>query len=139
MRLALEFIHFTLGSLVVLPLAVLPFAGLIEVRARNAAGLRGLGRATTVSGVVALVIGFLGILLISYVPNLTIATPWLTASVILYAAAIALSIGVTAPGLRTASELITAGSPVTTRALAASGISTAVFLLAVVVLMVWKP
>lgn len=139
MRLALEFLHFTLGALVVLPLAVLPFAGLLEVRARNAAGLRGLGRTTTAFGAVALVIGFLGILLVSYVPHLTIATPWVAASVLLYAAAIALSVGVTAPRLRTASELVTAGSPVPTRMLLASAVSTTVFLMGVVVLMVWKP
>ena len=31
MRIALEVIHFTLGALVVIPLAVVPFAGVIEV------------------------------------------------------------------------------------------------------------
>ena len=139
MRLALEFIHFTLGALVVIPLAVVPFAGVIEVRARNASGVRGLGRASTVVGVIALVIGFLGIMLISYVPHVTIATPWLGASVILYSATLALTMGVTAPRLRAASESIARGTVASTRMLTVSGVATTVFLAAVVVLMVWKP
>jgi hypothetical protein len=139
MRLALEFIHFTLGALVVIPLAVIPFAGVIEVRARNVSGVRGLGRASTVVGVVALVIGVLGIMLISYVPHLTIATPWLGASVILYAAALALTIGVTAPRLRAASESMARGMAAPTGILVVTGAATTVFLVAVVVLMVWKP
>ncbi|MCA0217207.1 MAG: hypothetical protein LCH43_07610 [Actinobacteria bacterium] len=139
MRLALEFIHFTLGALVVIPLAVVPFAGVIEVRARNAPGVRGLGRASTVVGVIALVIGFLGIMLISYVPHVTIATPWLGASVILYGATLALTMGVTAPRLRAASESIARGSAASTGILTVSGVATTVFLAAMVVLMVWKP
>ncbi len=139
MRLALEFIHFTLGALVVIPLVVVPFAGVIEVRARNAPGVRGLGRASTVFGVIALVIGFLGIMLISYVPQVTIATPWLGASVILYGATLALTMGVTAPRLRAASESIARGTVASTRMLTVSGVATTVFLAAVVVLMVWKP
>jgi hypothetical protein len=139
MRLALEFIHFTLGALVVIPLVAVPFAGVIEVRARNVSGVRGLGRASTVLGVIALVIGLLGIMLISYVPHLTIATPWLGASVILYGAALALTIGVTAPRLRAASESIAQGTAASTGMLAVSGVATTVFLVAVVVLMVWKP
>ena len=139
MRLALEFIHFTLGALAVIPLAVVPFAGVIEVRARNAPGVRGLGRASTVFGVIALVIGFLGIMLISYVPQVTIATPWLGASVILYGATLALTMGVTAPRLRAASESIARGTVASTRMLTVSGVATTVFLAAVVVLMVWKP
>ena len=139
MRLALEFIHFTLGALVVIPLAVVQFAGVIEVRARNAPGVRGLGRASTVFGVIALVIGFLGIMLISYVPQVTIATPWLGASVILYGATLALTMGVTAPRLRAASESIARGTVASTRMLTVSGVATTVFLAAVVVLMVWKP
>ncbi len=139
MRLALEFIHFTLGALVVIPLAAVPFAGVIEVRARNASGVRGLGRASTVFGVIALVIGFLGIMLISYVPHVTIATPWLGASVILYGAALALTIGVTGPRLRAASESIDRGVAAPTGTLTVTGVVTTVFLVTVVVLMVWKP
>ncbi len=139
MGIALEFIHFTLGTLVVLPLGVLPFAAAGEVRAGNGSSVRALGRATTVFGALALVVGLLGLLLISYVPNLTILTPWLGISVILYGAAITLSIGVIAPRLGEASERLGEGTSIGTARITVSGIVSAVLLLAVVVLMVWKP
>jgi hypothetical protein len=139
MRIALEFAHFIIGALVVLPLVVLPFAGAGEVLAGNARTSRDLGRATTVFGAIALGVALLGLLLISYVPNVTILTPWLGISVLLYAAAIALSLGVTAPQLRAAGESLAHCTAARTGRITASGAVTTACLTAVVVLMVWKP
>jgi hypothetical protein len=139
METFLELAHFLLGVLIVLPLAVLPFVGVSEVRARNASGIRQLSRATTAFGAIGLLVGLMGILLVSYIPDLTIFTPWLGISCVLYAIALGLTLGVTAPRLLMASESVAAGTPVETTRVTISGIVTVAFLAAVVVLMVWKP
>ena len=68
--------------------------------------------------------------------HLSITTPWVLASLVLYAISLLLTLAVVVPALQDAHPRM--GHSAYSRALAGSGIATAC-LLAVVVLMVWKP
>lgn len=135
----LSLVHVLLGVLVVGPLAVLPLAGAGEVRARNASNVRALARLTRASGGLAVVVAGLGMAIVPSVPGVTLATPWLGLSVLAYVAAMALAIGVAAPALDRASELLGAGGVASTRAVTLSAIGVMVLMTMVVVLMMWQP
>jgi hypothetical protein len=113
------------------------------MRAGNASQVSSLARSTAVVGWLSLIVALLGFALVPFVDpadKLTYTTPWLLTSIILYSVAVTMSLSGVAPLMKRAGAKITAGTAVIEYGLIAmlSGI-VSLLLVAVVVLMVWRP
>ncbi|MBK4346963.1 DUF2269 family protein [Lacisediminihabitans changchengi] len=140
--------HVVAAMFVIGPMAILPMMGLREVRAANAGRLDSISRATRLFSLLSLVVVVLGFGVLATARSkeqLTVLTPWVAASVIIYLVATSLSLFVTVPLLRNEADRLT--SPQSTphrsmrayRAVAAASGATTLGLVAITVLMVWQP
>lgn len=136
-------LHVVAAIFIIGPMAVLPMVGLRSLRHGDSAQVALLARATGIFGWLSLVVALLGFGLVAFVDsedNLTYTTPWLLTSIVLYAVAITLTLSGVEPLMRKAAARLADGKlareyrPI----VALSGIS-ALLLVAVVVLMVWRP
>ena len=143
MGTVLTVLHVVTAVFVVGPMAVLPMTALRAVRAGNAPVVGLLARSTWVFSLASLVVAVLGFGVVGTADQrfgLSVGTPWVLTSIVLYLVALAVSLFLVVPGMRqAAADLAASGaSKAYGRIAAASGV-VSLLLLAVTVLMVWKP
>jgi uncharacterized membrane protein len=125
-------------------MAILPMSGLRALRADDGRQVSTLARSTYVFSLLSLLVVVFGFGAMSLADdrfNLSITTPWILISLILYAIALLLNLFLVVPAMRSAAEGLLEGRGAGSgygRIAAGSGI-VALLLVAVVVLMVWKP
>lgn len=147
MHTLLAILHVVGAVFIVGPMAILPQSGLRAIRAREPGAVSTIARSTfifTLASVVVAVIGFGVVGTTDKQYNLSISTPWVLISLIVWVVAVALSLFAVVPALRSAAEHLQ--SPDTDhvnsndykRIAMTSGV-VSLLLLVVVVLMVWKP
>ena len=149
----ISILHVAGAVFIVGPMAILPMTAMRAVRAGNGAQVAVLAKSTTIFAWLSLLVFVFGFGAMSMAPDeyeLSVTTPWILWSIILYVIAFALTLFVVVPSMKKAAEALTAGTGTgagdggeapksSYPAIAAgSGISS-LLLLAVVVLMVWKP
>lgn len=147
METALNVLHVVTAVFIIGPMAILPMTAMQALRTQRGAHVLALARSATVMSWASLIVAVLGFGVLGMSDpkyDLSIATPWVLASLILYSGALAVSLLVVVPTLRRAGELAnTAESTASSnsnygRVAASSGI-VSLLLVAVVVLMAWKP
>lgn len=154
----LNVLHVAAAVFIIGPLAILPMTAMRSIRAGAPGQVRALARSTNVMGLLSLLVVILGFGVMGMSDpkyHTTIASTWIWLSIVLYVVALALTLFVVVPAMRRAADAIEGEEAVEAEdpsaksappapnggygALAAtSGIST-LLLLAIVVLMVWKP
>src|SRR6185312_4294689 len=136
-------LHVATAVFIVGPMAILPMTGLRSLRSGNAAQVRTLARSTgifTWLSLLTFVFGFGVMGMADPKFNLSFTTPWILWSIILYAIAFLLTIFVVVPRMTAAAEgAAEDAKPANYGIIAATSGLSALFLLAVVVLMIWKP
>ena len=136
-------LHVTTAVFIIGPMAVLPMVGLRSLRHGNAAQVTLLGRATALASWLSLAVAVLGFGLVAFVDpedKLTYTTPWLLTSIILYSIAVSIALSAVAPLMKRAGERLADGKlAMEYRRIALLSGLTALLLVAVVVLMVWRP
>jgi uncharacterized membrane protein len=146
MDTVLTALHVVAAVFLVGPMAVLPMTALRAVRAGNAPVVELLGTSTRVfslASVLVAVLGFGVLGVLGKTENVSVATGWVLTSIVLYAAALALSLLVVVPSMRRAAAELAGnraeGAQAVYGRLAASSGIVALLLVAVTVLMVWRP
>ncbi len=135
-------LHVVAAVFIVGPMAILPMTAMRAVRAGNGGQVAVLAKSTMIFSwlsVLVVVFGF-GIMGMSEY-DISISTPWILWSLVLWAAATIINLVLVVPSMRKAAAALSDGASEGSGypAIAAgSGIST-ILLIAVVVLMVWKP
>ncbi|WP_394768937.1 DUF2269 family protein [Lacisediminihabitans sp.] len=152
METLVNVLHVVGAVFIVGPMAILPMSAMRAIRARNASQVGLLAKSTNLFSLLSLLVVVLGFALMGMTDpkeKLSMTTPWILISLILYVIAIVLSLALVVPTLRrAAADLESAGAtPAAATAVAAprypaiaagSGI-VSLLLVAVVVLMVWQP
>ncbi|TXN28970.1 DUF2269 family protein [Lacisediminihabitans profunda] len=152
METLVNVLHVVGAVFIVGPMAILPMSAMRAIRARNASQVGLLAKSTNLFSLLSLVVVVLGFAVMGMTDpkeKLSMTTPWILISLILYAIAIALSLALVVPTLRrAAADLESAGAtpgsgaanaaPRYPAVAAGSGI-VSLLLVAVVVLMVWRP
>ncbi len=147
MHTLLDVLHVVAAVFLIGPMAILPMSAMRAVRSGDGAAVLTTARSTMIFSLASLLVvlfgfGVLGMSDEKY--NLSIATPWVLISIILYAIALALNVLAVVPALRSAGEHLQSAETGTLRGndyrriAVTSGVVT-VLLVAVVVLMVAKP
>jgi uncharacterized membrane protein len=146
MDTVLTALHVVAAVFLVGPMAVLPMTALRAVRAGNAPVVELLSTSTRVFSLGSLLVAVLGFGVLGVLgktEDVSVTTGWVLTSIVLYAVALALSLLVVVPSLRrAATELAgnrTEGAQAVYGRLAASSGVVALLLVAVTVLMVWRP
>jgi uncharacterized membrane protein len=146
MDTVLTALHVVAAVFLVGPMAILPMTALRAVRAGNAPVVELLGTSTRIFSLASLLVAFLGFGVLGVVgktDKVSVATGWVLTSIVLYAVALALSLLVVVPSLRRAAGELAAnraqGAQAVYGRLAASSGIVALLLVAVTVLMVWRP
>lgn len=145
METLLAILHVVGAVFIVGPLAILPMTGLRALRAGQAGQVSTLAKSisiTTYLSVLVIIFGFGLMSLADPKYNLSVATPWIWISLVAWAIAVVLTLALVVPSLKKAAAGLASGGTVDSssypRIAAGSGI-TALLLVLVVVLMVWKP
>lgn len=159
MYTVMNVLHVVSAVFLVGPMAVLPMSALRFVRAGNGAAVERVAKSTMIFSLGSLAVFIFGFGLIEAAPDtwdLSLATPWVLISIILYFVALALSLFAVVPALRSVAEHLSAQAAVSAsigeppaeangvarndyrRISIASGV-VSLLLLAVVVLMVIRP
>jgi uncharacterized membrane protein len=145
MHTLLDVLHVLSAVFLIGPMAILPMSAMRSVRAGDGAAVLSTARSTMIFSLGSLLVvlfGFGVMGLSTY--DLSVATPWILVSIILYAIALALNLLAVVPALRSAGEHLSAPDGVALRdndyrrIAITSGVVT-LLLVAVVVLMVTKP
>lgn len=139
-------LHVVGAVFIVGPMAILPMTAMRAVRGGNGAQVELLAKSTSVFSFLSLIVALLGFGLVGMADerfNLSVTTPWVLWSIILYVIALGLTLFLVVPTMRRAAEALEGAGGATTDArypaiAAGSGVAS-LLLLAVVVLMVWKP
>jgi uncharacterized membrane protein len=139
-------LHVVAAVFVIGPMAILPMTAMRAVRAGSGAVVAVLARATRVFSLASLLVAFLGFAVLGSVAKtdkISVTTGWVLTSILLYVVALGLSLFVVVPALESAGAALAtggadAGRAVYGRIAASSGI-VALLLIAVTVLMVWRP
>lgn len=143
MQTLFSVLHVTAAVFIIGPMAVLPMLGMRSLRLGNSAQVATLARSTALVGWLSLIVAVLGFGLVSFVDSedkLTYTTPWLLASIILYSIAVTITLSGVAPLMKRASQRLADGKlAMEYRSIAALSGLSALLLVAVVVLMVWRP
>ncbi|WP_210506041.1 DUF2269 family protein [Naasia sp. SYSU D00057] len=144
MATLLNVLHVVGAVFLVGPMAILPMTGLRALRAGDADQVSTLARSTFVFSLLSLLVAVFGFGVMSLADDrfdLSVTTPWILWSIVLYAVALVLNLLVVVPAMRSAAEALERGDLGRGgygRIAGASGVSS-LLLVAVVVLMVWKP
>lgn len=154
MHTFLDVLHVVTAVFIVGPMAILPMTAMRAARAGHAGQVLTLARSTLIFSLASLVVvvfGF-GVMGTSRAPyQVSVSTPWILISLILYVAALALSVFAVVPAMRSAGEHLRAAgsdasgsgaavlSPADYRRIAMTSGVVALLLVVVVVLMVAKP
>lgn len=147
METVLNVLHVVTAVFLIGPMAILPMSALSALRAGHDAQVASLARSTAIFSWASLVVAVLGFGVLGVSDpkyDLSITTPWVLGSLLLYLVALLVSLAVVVPALRRAGPVHTdSGDSAPTdggygRIAASSGV-VSLLLTAVVVLMVWKP
>lgn len=135
-------LHVVAAVFIVGPMAILPMTAMRAVRAGNAGQVEVLAKSTNLTSLLSLLVvvfgfGVMGLADKKY--DLSITTPWILWSIILYAIALGLNLFLVVPTMRTAAGALRDGTASKYPAIAAGSGAATLLLVAVVVLMVWKP
>lgn len=144
MDTVLNVLHVVTAVFIIGPMAILPMTGLRAVRAGQGTQVATLAKLTFVFSLLSLLVVFFGFGVMGMADdkfNLSMSTPWILYSIILYVVALLVSLAMVVPAMRRAATKLqasaTLGKEYSLIAMG-SGLSS-LLLLAVVVLMVWKP
>jgi uncharacterized membrane protein len=142
-------LHVVGSVFVVGPMAILPMSAMRGLRAGNTSQLATYAKSTYLLSLLSIIVAVLGFgVMGTDRPDLTFTTPWILASVSLYAVAVLLSLFLVVPAMRRASaQLEVSSSPSASpkgsnhgyAAIATGSGVVSVLLVVVVVLMVWQP
>ena len=143
-------LHVVGSVFIVGPMAILPMSAMRALHASNASQLVTHAKSTYLLSLLSLIVAVLGFgVMGASRPDLTFTTPWILASVSLYAVALLLSLVLVVPAMRRASAQleVSSSSPSTSpkvsnhgyAAIAAGSGVVSLLLVVVVVLMVWQP
>ena len=143
-------LHVVGSVFIVGPMAILPMSAMRGLRAGNASQLATHAKSTYLLSLLSLIVAVFGFGVMGMDrPDLTFTTPWILASVSLYAVALLLNLVLVVPAMRRASaqlEVSSSSSSANSQGLnhgyaaiaAGSGV-VSLLLVVVVVLMVWQP
>lgn len=135
-------LHVVSAVFIVGPMAILPMTAMRAVRAGNAGQVEVLAKSTNLISLLSLLVVFFGFGVMGLADkkyDLSITTPWILWSIILYVVALGLTLFLVVPTMRRAAEGIRGGAASRYPAIAAGSGVASLLLVAVVVLMVWKP
>jgi uncharacterized membrane protein len=135
-------LHVVTAVFIVGPMAILPMTAMRAVRAENADQVTVLAQSTNLTSLLSLVVvlfGFGAMGLADEKYNLSIVTPWILWSIVLYTIALGLTLFLVVPTMRRAGDAIRGGEASKYPAIAAGSGVASLLLVAVAVLMVWKP
>ena len=159
----LNILHVVTAVFIVGPMAILPMTGMRAIRAGNAGQVLTLAKLTFVLSLASLAVVIFGFGAMSLADerfNLSVTTPWILISIVLYIIALIVSLAMVVPIMRRAGRRLqeaenapagaTGTAPVKGSSAAGNSMSeysligmsagmSAVLLLVVVILMVWKP
>jgi len=139
MQTLFSILHVLAAVFIVGPIAIMSMAALRTLRTGDTARAAATAKSIRLLSYLSLIVvitgfGVMGMADPEY--DLTITTPWVLASLILYAVALLATLAITVPALRHADR--SARTSACARTVVSSGIAT-LCLAAAVVLMVWKP
>jgi len=143
MDTVLTILHVVAAVFIVGPMAILPMTAMRAVRAGEATQVKSLAKSTNLFSLLSLLViifgfGVMGMTDPKY--HVTFASTWIWLSIVLYVIALGLSLFLVVPTMRKAGADPAAGTPASSYGAIAAGSGVATLcLLAVVVLMVWKP
>ena len=137
-------LHVGTAVFIVGPMAILPMTGLRALRSGNAGQVRTLARSTAIFSWLSLLTFVFGFGAMSLAPEqygLSMTTPWILWSIILYAIAFLLNVFLVVPQMNKAAEAAgeAGAKPAGYGAIAAGNGISALLLVVVVILMIWKP
>lgn len=141
-------LHVVSAVFIVGPMAILPMTAMRAVRAGNGGQVAVLAKSTNLISLLSLLVVFFGFGVMGLADkkyDLSIVTPWILWSIVLYVIALGLTLFLVVPTMRRAAEALQAadtaqgGEALTYPAIAAGSGVASLLLVAVVVLMVWKP
>jgi uncharacterized membrane protein len=142
----LNVLHVVTAVFLVGPMAILPMTAMRAVRAGEWSTVATLAGSTRVFSLLSLLVAVLGFGVVGTADerfDLSVTTPWVLTSIVLYLAALAVSLALVVPGLNKAAAQLEQGRGDAARALygriAAGSGTVSLLLVAVTVLMVWKP
>ncbi|HVX09434.1 DUF2269 family protein [Humibacter sp.] len=153
-----DILHVAAAVFIVGPMAILPMTALRAIRAGSPGQVRTLARSTNIFSLLSLIVVFFGFGAMGLSDpkyHTTIASTWIWLSIVFYVVALALTLFVVVPAMRRAADNLEGEEAVEVEDPSAvgeapekaagygiisgtSGVAS-LFLLAVVVLMVWKP
>jgi len=153
-----DILHVVAAVFIIGPMAILPMTALRAIRSGAPGQVRTLATSTNIFSLLSLLVVILGFGAMAFSDpkyNTTIASTWIWLSIVFYVVALALTLFVVVPAMRRAADNIEGEEAVEAEDPSASGETTAkaggygaisgasgvasLLLLAVVVLMVWKP
>ena len=145
-------LHVVTAVFIVGPMAILPMTAMRAARDRNGAQVMALAKATSTFSLLSLVVLLLGFAVLGASDpkeHWSLASAWIVWSIVLYVVALAVNLLVTVPAMRRVAADVTAStgaegtvspsSPAGYGAIAGGSGVASLMLVAVVVLMVWKP
>jgi uncharacterized membrane protein len=139
-------LHVVTAVFIVGPMAILPMTAMRAARAGDGAQVMSLARATSTFSLLSLIVFVLGFAVLGMSDpkdHFSFASAWIIWSIILYVVALAVNIFVTVPAMKRVAgsvpESTEAARPAGYRAIAGGSGLASLLLVAVVVLMVWKP
>ena len=139
-------LHVVTAVFIVGPMAILPMTAMRAARAGNGAQVMSLAKATSTFSLLSLVVFVLGFAVLGMSDpkdNYSFSSAWIIWSMILYVVALAVNLFVTVPAMKRASGSVSASTdtarPAGYGAIAGGSGLASLLLVAVVVLMVWKP
>jgi uncharacterized membrane protein len=139
-------LHVVTAVFIVGPMAILPMTAMRAARAGDGAQVMSLARATSTFSLLSLIVFVLGFAVLGMSDpkdHFSFASAWIIWSIILYVVALAVNIFVTVPAMKRVAGSVpesTEAAPLAGyRAIAGGSGLASLLLVAVVVLMVWKP
>lgn len=140
-------LHVVAAVFLIGPMVMLPMGAMKSVRMGDGAAVLGAAKSTMIFSLASILVALFGFGVLGLAPkswNLSVSTPWVLISLILYVVALALSLVAVVPALRSAGEHLAGPDAVGVRRadyqriVVAAGVVT-LLLVAVVVLMVARP
>lgn len=135
-------LHVVTAVFIVGPMAILPMTAMRAVRSGNASQVATLAKSTSILtwlSILVVVLGF-GVMGMSEW-DISMTTPWILWSLILWVVAAVLTMAVVVPSMKRAAAALETGDASGARypAIAAGSGVASILLVIVVILMVWKP
>lgn len=135
-------LHVVSAVFIVGPMAILPMTAMRAVRAGDARQVETLAKSTNLLSLLSLLVVLFGFGLMGMSDpksHLSMTTPWILWSIVLYVVALGLTLFLVVPTMRRAAEALREGAASRYPQLAAGSGVASLLLLVVVILMVWQP